>query len=228
MLVSPTAAATAIEHRSIQDLRNILPELQNLNDGYILRWLRAKSGHFDETVDSLRKHVVFRNAWHLDTIDQWTPPECLEKYCGYGLLGDNEGRPILMSLLGNVDVEGLLRSVASLDYIKFSLAAIEKGMKLCEEKAKESGRPFEQLTLVFDLEHISSAHFSSKQFASSFTTLVSLFQDHYPLTLRRILIIRAPEMARIAYASITAILQDPITRLVDMPSENDKKIIVRI
>ncbi|EPB77711.1 hypothetical protein ANCCEY_03215 [Ancylostoma ceylanicum] len=31
--------------------------------------------------------------------------ECLEKYCGYGFLSDKEGRPILMSLLGNMDVE---------------------------------------------------------------------------------------------------------------------------
>ncbi|EGT43476.1 hypothetical protein CAEBREN_26403 [Caenorhabditis brenneri] len=223
MLVSPTAAATSTEQQTIHDLRSILPQIDNLNDGYVLRWLRAKNGRFDDTAESLRKHVTFRNAWHLDRIHQWTPPECLEKYCGYGLLGDTEGRPILMSLLGNVDVEGLLRSVASLDYIKFSLAAIEKGMKLCEQKAAESGRPFEQMTLVFDLENITSAHFSCKQFASSFTTLVSLFQDHYPMVLRKILIIRAPEMARIAYASITAILQDPITRLVEMPSESDWK-----
>ncbi|KIH43034.1 hypothetical protein ANCDUO_26972 [Ancylostoma duodenale] len=32
--------------------------------------------------------------------------KCLEKYCGYGFLSDKEGRPILMSLLGNMDVEG--------------------------------------------------------------------------------------------------------------------------
>lgn len=30
----------------------------------------------------------------------------MEKYCGYGFLSDREGSPILMSLLGNMDVEG--------------------------------------------------------------------------------------------------------------------------
>uniref|UniRef100_A0A1I7WT61 CRAL-TRIO domain-containing protein n=1 Tax=Heterorhabditis bacteriophora TaxID=37862 RepID=A0A1I7WT61_HETBA len=163
----------------------------------------------------------------------------------------------------------MLKSVASLDYIKFSLAAIEKGLQIeaasisyIERRSSAylfvlvplsfvlhlsvrknisirderdcivptnmrfsraviqiTGRPFEQMMLVFDLDHISSAHFSCKQFASSFTTLVTLFQEHYPLVLRKILIIRAPEMARIAYASITAILSDPITRLIEMPSE---------
>lgn len=42
-----------------------------------------------------------------------------------------------MSLLGNVDVDGMLRSVQSKDYIKFSLAAIEKGIQLCKERAKQ-------------------------------------------------------------------------------------------
>lgn len=33
----------------------------------------------------------------------------------------------------------MLKSVASLDYIKFSLAAIEKGLELCAQKAKQVG-----------------------------------------------------------------------------------------
>lgn len=83
----------------------------------------------------------------------------------------------------------------------------------------QTGRPFEQMMLVFDLDHITSAHYSSKQFASSFTTLVLLFQDHYPNVLRKILIIRAPEMARIAFTSMTPFLSAPIQSLIEMPGE---------
>lgn len=35
--------------------------------------------------------------------------QILEKYCGYGFLVDRDGNPILMSLLGNMDVEGELK-----------------------------------------------------------------------------------------------------------------------
>lgn len=115
----------------------------------------------------------------------------------------------------------MLRSVESKDYIKFSLAAIEKGLKLCTEHAKLSGRAFEQMMLIFDLDHISSAHYSSKQFASAFTTLVVLFQEHYPLVLRKILILRAPSMARIAFNSMTPFLSESIQQLIEMPSEED-------
>lgn len=66
---------------------------------------------------------MFRKAWGLDKIVNWEAPEVsadthsvkmhldnltqiLEKYCGYGFLSDHDGNPILMSLLGNTDVEG--------------------------------------------------------------------------------------------------------------------------
>ncbi|KAI1713587.1 CRAL/TRIO domain-containing protein [Ditylenchus destructor] len=210
---------STLEREQIRDLRTIVPKLANVDDAYVLRWLRSKDGRFDECADVLKKNMIFRKAWDLDRIERWTAPEILEKYCGYGFLSDREGNPILMSLLGNMDVEGMLRSVQSKDYIKFSLAAIEKGVKLCNDRAEQTGRTFEQMMLVFDLDHISSAHYSSKQFASSFTTLVLLFQEHYPLVLRKILIIRAPEMARIAFNSMTPFLSSSIQSLIEMPSE---------
>lgn len=115
----------------------------------------------------------------------------------------------------------MLRSAESKDYIKFSLAAIEKGLKLCNERAKTTGKAFEQMMLIFDLDHITSAHFSSKQFASAFTTLVMLFQEHYPLVLRKILILRAPHLATVAFNSMTPFLSESIQQLIDMPGEND-------
>ncbi|KAL3103284.1 hypothetical protein niasHS_002470 [Heterodera schachtii] len=211
-----------IEQHQINDLRQILETQllkQEVDEAYLLRWLRSKEGKFDEAADGIRKDLVFRKAWGLDKIENWEAPEILEKYCGYGFLSDHDGNPILMSLLGNTDVEGMLRSVQSKDYIKFSLAAIEKGITLCRERALQTGRPFEQMMLVFDLDHISSAHYSSKQFASSFTTLVLLFQEHFPLVLRKILVIRAPEMGRIAFNSMTPFLSNAIKSMIEMPSE---------
>jgi len=209
------------ELEAIQALKSYVPKLDSVDDAYILRWLRSREGRFEDAADGLKKNMIFRKAWELDEIDQWKPPEILEKYCGYGFLADREGNPILMSLLGNMDVEGMLRSVESKDYIKFSLAAIEKGLKLCAERAKHSGKAFETMMLIFDLDHITSAHFSSKEFASAFTTLVMLFQEHYPLVLRKILILRAPHMATVAFNSMTPFLSDSIQKLIDMPGEND-------
>ncbi|PIO68764.1 hypothetical protein TELCIR_09432 [Teladorsagia circumcincta] len=73
--LSPTRPVSAEEQQAINDLRTILPSIECLEDSYVLRWLRAKDLRFDETADSLKKHVVFRKAWELDTISSWEAPE---------------------------------------------------------------------------------------------------------------------------------------------------------
>ncbi|MCP9264278.1 40S ribosomal protein S7 [Dirofilaria immitis] len=165
------------ELRMINDLRTVIPTLETTDSGYIARWLRSRDGRFDETADALKKHMIFRKAWDLDNLSNWKAPEILEKYCGYGFLPDKDGFPILMSLLGNMDVEGMLKSVQSSDYIKYSLAAIEQGIRLCSDKSKETGHAFEQMMIVFDLDHISSAHYSCKAFASSLQHLLHFFKS---------------------------------------------------
>lgn len=67
-------ALTELETQQVRDLRTVVPKL-NVDDAYILRYLRSKDGRFDETADSLKKNVVFRKAWDLDRIDRWVAPE---------------------------------------------------------------------------------------------------------------------------------------------------------
>lgn len=69
-------AISELESEQIRDLRTVVPKL-NVDDAYILRWLRSKDGRFDETADGLKKNVVFRKAWDLDRIDRWVAPEVI-------------------------------------------------------------------------------------------------------------------------------------------------------
>ncbi|CAK5043752.1 unnamed protein product [Meloidogyne enterolobii] len=70
-----------VEICQLNDLRKILaPQLakhtnRDVDDGYLLRWLRSKEGRFDETADGVKKDLVFRKAWGLDKIANWTAPE---------------------------------------------------------------------------------------------------------------------------------------------------------
>lgn len=67
-------AISELESQQVHDLRTIVPKL-NVDNAYILRWLRSKEGRFDETAEGLKKNVVFRKAWDLDRIDRWVAPE---------------------------------------------------------------------------------------------------------------------------------------------------------
>lgn len=63
------------EREAISGLRQLLPQCERYDDGYLLRWLRSKEGRFDETADSLKKNVTFRKAWGLDRVERWSAPE---------------------------------------------------------------------------------------------------------------------------------------------------------
>lgn len=71
--------------------------------------------------------------------------------------------------------------------------------------------------LIFDLDNITSMHYSCKTFAASFVTLLLLFQENYPLVLKKILVIRAPSMARMAFNMLTPFLSDDIQQMIDIP-----------
>ncbi|KAH7699759.1 Protein CTG-1 a [Aphelenchoides avenae] len=129
------------EAQTIEDLRTVVPSLQSVDDAYVLRWLRSKEGRFDETAEGLRKNMTFRKAWDLDHIGQWTAPEILEKYCGYGFLSDRDGNPILMSLLGNMDVEGRFDTSFRLGAMHQSCLLLSgnrsRSIPLCPGKSEE-------------------------------------------------------------------------------------------
>lgn len=46
-------------------------------------------------------------------------------------------RRFLFFFIPKLQFIGMLKSVQSSDYIKYSLAAIERGMRLCSDKSKE-------------------------------------------------------------------------------------------
>lgn len=73
--VRPAPAHPALASCTAALCRTILPSIECLEDSYVLRWLRAKDSRFDETADALKKHVVFRKAWELDSISSWEAPE---------------------------------------------------------------------------------------------------------------------------------------------------------
>ncbi|KFD58027.1 hypothetical protein M514_01260 [Trichuris suis] len=218
---------TAIEETMIEQIRKELPDIKNTNitDGSILRWLRSASGNVSVTVEALRKHLIFRKAWGLDgLLTTWKKPEVLTKYYGHGLPGtDREGSPILFTLLGNTDVEGLFTSCQSQDFVKMSLTHIEEALAKAEEAAKKNGKPYEKVLLIIDLDNMTTSHYTFKPFTCSYLTLLALFQDNYPGVFKKIIVIKAPTIAKIAYNLLLPFLSSETEKLIEMSSDTWKE-----
>ncbi|XP_003371706.1 putative retinal-binding protein [Trichinella spiralis] len=150
------------------------------------------SNDVNATSEALKKHLVFRKAWGLDELlTKWEKPEVLLKYYGHGFPGyDREGSPILFSLLGNVDVEGLFNSCQPQDFVKMSLTHIEEALAKADEIAKK---------------------------------LLALFQENYPGACKKIIVIQAPTIAKIAFNLLGPFLSSETEHLIEMHSDTWKE-----
>lgn len=213
------------EAKKINEIRNNVPQLKSgqFTDGFLLRWLRASNRDVKQTEIALKRHMSYRKAWQLDQLVNVQMPEVCRKYYAYGYPGkDREGYPVLLSLFGLLDVEGLMKSVSSVDYIKTSLKHVEEGLKLAEQAAKEKGDPYGQMMMVVDLEGLSTSHYSYKPFTYSYLTLLTIFQENYPLAFKKIVVIRAPSMAQYAYTLLQPVLSENLQNLIEMLSDSWK------
>jgi len=116
----------------------------------------------------------------------------------------------------------------SIEYIKSSLQHLEIGLKMAKETAKKKGSPYEQIVMVIDIGQLTTSHYTYKPFTYSYLTLVSLFQENYPLVFKKIIAINAPSIATYAYTLLTPFLAQNIQTLVDMPGENWKDHLFQI
>lgn len=214
---------SAEDAAKIAEIRTNMPELklQSFDDGFLLRWLIASSKDSKQTEIALKRHIAYRKGWDIDDLLNTKMPEVSEKFYGYGYpCCDREGYPVLLSLFGSLDVEGLMKSINSIDYIKQSLKHIEEGMKWTAKVAKEKGDPYGQMVMVIDLNGLCSPHYSYKPFTYSYLTLLTIFQENYPLAFKKIIVIRAPSVAQYAYTLLQPVLSENLQNLIEMLGDN--------
>uniref|UniRef100_A0A915ITL0 CRAL-TRIO domain-containing protein n=1 Tax=Romanomermis culicivorax TaxID=13658 RepID=A0A915ITL0_ROMCU len=146
-------------------------------------------------------------------------------YYGYGYpCCDKEGDPILLSAFGPLDVEGLVKSISSYDYIRTSLKHLEEGMILAKQSAEKKGEPYSQLTMVVDLNNLNTSHYTYKPFTYSYLTLLAIFQENYPLAFKKILVIQAPSVAQYAYTLLQPVLSEHLQNMIEIPGGWEERL----
>jgi len=196
----------------------------HFSDGYLLRWLRANDGIVDKTGTALEKHFVFRDAWDLDALLEWSPPEVLQKYYPYAYpWKDRNGVPVLFFSFGGMDVEGLMRSCKVSDYIRIAMRTVEEGLASCNRMSMERNVPYEQMLFVIDLKDIAPGTYTFKPFTNCYVSMLTCFQENYPMVFKRILVLRAPSMAQFAFELLQPFLAENTRQLVQFLEEPEYK-----
>ncbi|XP_071849345.1 SEC14-like protein 2 [Apostichopus japonicus] len=167
-------------------------------DMHLLRFLRARNFNVKKTEEMFRKDVEWR-VQNEAILKDLTLPEVVEKYWVGGEVGcDREGHITLVIPLCYIDPKGIVYSLHADEAIKVGIRFIQMFYNRMKENSKEHGRYIEGMTLLFDIEGLSPA-FLWKPSMKLFTEMVQIMEQHFPETIKRVFVIRAPSLFPVAY-----------------------------
>uniref|UniRef100_A0A0B6Z7E2 CRAL-TRIO domain-containing protein n=1 Tax=Arion vulgaris TaxID=1028688 RepID=A0A0B6Z7E2_9EUPU len=217
------AAALSEFKECIQDIRK-----PHHDDYFLLRFLRARNFDYKKSEVMLRNHMRWREQNNADTILQdFEPPEVMRKYYTGGLFGqDKEGSFLWVEPMGHLDIKGILMSMRKQDVIRSKTWLMEDIYRQFAIKSKEQGRRVDQIVILFDLEKFGMKHLW-KPGMDVFIEIVSLFEDHYPETLKRTFIFNAPRIFPIAYSLIRPFLSEATHKKVMICGANYKEVLLQ-
>ncbi|XP_076838879.1 SEC14-like protein 5 [Brachyhypopomus gauderio] len=178
-------------------------------DEHILRFLRARDFNMEKTRDMLLHSLSWRKEFQVDYIlETWAPPSCLQEYYTGGWHHqDREGRPLYILRLGHMDTKGLFKSLGEEDLLRHVLCINEEGQKRCEVNTKIFGRPISSWTCLLDLEGLSMRHLW-RPGVQALLRIIELVEAHYPETLGRLLIVRAPRVFPVLWSLVSPFINE--------------------
>uniref|UniRef100_A0A8C0EZ70 SEC14-like protein 2 n=1 Tax=Bubo bubo TaxID=30461 RepID=A0A8C0EZ70_BUBBB len=187
-----------------KNLQDVLPSLPSQDDYFLLKWLRARSFDLPKSEAMLRKHVEVRKHMDADNIIAWEAPEVIKKYMSGGMCGyDREGSPIWYEIIGPLDAKGLLFSASKQDLLKNKFRDCEVLRHQCEQQSQKVGAYLPVLQLL------------------------SMFEENYPESLKRLFIVKAPKIFPVAYNLVKHFLSEDTRKKVVVLGSNWKEVLQR-
>ncbi|XP_022342463.1 SEC14-like protein 2 isoform X2 [Crassostrea virginica] len=157
----------------------------------------------------LRNHFSWRVREEVDNIKDWTCPEVIQKYFTGGLCGlDVDGCPIWIDPFGQIDLRGMLKSAKKADVIKAKVQLLEDlHNQIFLERSKQEGKRVDSIIILYDLAKLGMKHLY-KPGVDAYCEMITMFEDHYPETLKYAIVINAPRFFPIAYNIVKPFLSE--------------------
>ena len=139
--------------------QNVLPNLDNYDDLFLLRFLRARKFDLEKTMEMFKKFLQWRIDMKVDELRESYEMEnliAIKKLYPHGYhRTDKEGRPIYIELYDKTDVKALFKITTEDKMVKYYIKQYERQIKYifpaCSAVVK---RPVEQSCTILDANGI--------------------------------------------------------------------------
>ena len=195
--------------------QNVLPNLDNYDDLFLLRFLRARKFDLEKTMEMFKKFLQWRIDMKVDELRESYEMEnliAIKKLYPHGYhRTDKEGRPIYIELYDKTDVKALFKITTEDKMVKYYIKQYERQIKYifpaCSAAVK---RPVEQSCTVLDANGIGITSLFGP--IKGFVKLASdIGQDYYPEMLGKMTIVNVGFLFRAVWSMVKAFI-DPKTQ----------------
>ncbi|GFO27389.1 sec14-like protein 2, partial [Plakobranchus ocellatus] len=112
-----------------------------------------------------------------------------------------------------INCAGILMSAKKQDVVKSKIWVLENIYSLFASTSKEQNRRVDQIVIIFDLYKFGMKHLW-KPGLDVTTEILTVFESHYPETLKTTFIVNAPRIFPIAYNAFRPFLSEDTQRKV--------------
>lgn len=195
--------------------QNILPNFDNYDDLFLLRFLRARKFDLEKTMEMFKKYLQWRIDMKVSEINDSFEMENLieiKKLYPHGYhRTDKQGRPIYIELYDKTDVKGLFKITTEEKMVKYYIKQYERQIKYifpaCSAVVK---RPVEQSCTILDANGIGLTSIFGP--IKNFVKIASdIGQDYYPEMLGKMTIVNVGFLFRAVWSMVKAFI-DPKTQ----------------
>uniref|UniRef100_A0A2L2YTQ0 SEC14-like protein 2 n=1 Tax=Parasteatoda tepidariorum TaxID=114398 RepID=A0A2L2YTQ0_PARTP len=168
------------------------------------RFLKARNFNLKNAEAMLRKHILWRKEFGIDTIlTDFKAPEVLQKYYSYGFIGyDKEGTPVNYVGCFKMDAKGLMKSIRIIDFHKECIFETERDVERMFERSKKTGEIISQKNIICDMAEITFSKATNMKALETEMEWFGILQDNYPEHIKRVYVINAPSYFSTMFAIV--------------------------
>ncbi|CAG7784821.1 unnamed protein product [Allacma fusca] len=186
-----------------------LDESRRNDDVFLLRWLIARDFDLDKARLLLTNAMKWRRDNRVDSLKNEVFPELYKTKYPYSFYGhDKDGRPVLLFPWGLWNCREACESGDKENLVRYIDQIFEIGMtrsnaarwKDCPSKSHS------QIVVIADMQGFSYWQLAHKQTVEALLDLVKHYEDYYPETMYRAIIINAPWPFTVLFSMIKKLI----------------------
>jgi len=187
---------------------NVIPRLEKdyqKTDIYLIRWLRARNFNVRQAEEMLFSDLKWRAQEKMDQIndEDWSDMEIEYPYYLDGY--DHEGKPILTANYDEWDIRKGVLSGKLQRLMRWMTKAQNDGVSKVRELQAE-GKNITQWDFIINMNNFNLVQHGCIQCLPIYTTFVSNYENHFPGSCDKIILLNTPQVFEIVLNLIRPIM----------------------